>query len=107
MHAAVKTLPFGGVGSSGTGSYHGKYSFDAWSHTRAVMVKALSLEAINAVRYPPYTDRKGSIISALTVVQPKGPYDGVRRLMLYGALLTGALALAVRYFPWEVTFKTK
>ena len=33
----VSTLPFGGVGHSGFGSYHGKYSFDAFSHRKAVL----------------------------------------------------------------------
>ena len=36
MHFATNTLPFGGVGASGMGSYHGKYSFDAFTHVRAV-----------------------------------------------------------------------
>ncbi|KAF8936259.1 aldehyde dehydrogenase isozyme 3 [Dissophora ornata] len=36
------SLPFGGVGSSGVGNYHGKYSFDTFSHKRAVMIRNLS-----------------------------------------------------------------
>ena len=36
-HVANTHLPFGGVGSSGTGAYHGKYSFDTFSHTRSIV----------------------------------------------------------------------
>jgi aldehyde dehydrogenase (NAD+) len=37
VHYAVPGAPFGGVGESGYGSYHGKYGFDAFSHTRPVV----------------------------------------------------------------------
>jgi len=33
----VDTLPFGGVGESGMGAYHGKFSFDAFTHKKAVL----------------------------------------------------------------------
>lgn len=101
MHAAIKTLPFGGVGPSGTGAYHGKFSFDAWSHQKAVMVKQLSLEAVNGIRYPPYTDKKGQIINALMGVKPHGPYHGVRSFLFKAAVVAGVLAIALRYSPWK------
>ncbi|MEV6836619.1 aldehyde dehydrogenase family protein [Streptomyces sp. NPDC051133] len=41
-HLTVSDLPFGGVGESGTGSYHGRYSLDAFSHRKAVLHKPLS-----------------------------------------------------------------
>ncbi|CAA7016637.1 unnamed protein product [Microthlaspi erraticum] len=40
VHLAVHSLPFGGVGESGMGSYHGKFSFDAFSHKKAVLYKS-------------------------------------------------------------------
>lgn len=43
----VTTLPFGGVGGSGMGAYHGKYSFDAFSHKKACLVKKQSMESLN------------------------------------------------------------
>ncbi|XP_071955471.1 aldehyde dehydrogenase, dimeric NADP-preferring-like isoform X2 [Antedon mediterranea] len=58
MHAAVDTLPFGGIGNSGMGGYHGKHSFDRFSHKRAVVIGDQSLESLLAVRYPPYTESK-------------------------------------------------
>lgn len=53
---AEHTLPFGGVGDSGIGSYHGKFSFDAFSHKKAVLYRSFACDAF--VRYPPYTPGK-------------------------------------------------
>ncbi|KAF9197614.1 Aldehyde dehydrogenase [Haplosporangium sp. Z 27] len=57
MHVAEGSLPFGGFGPSGMGSYHGKRSFDAFTHERSTMIKDLNPvgEAMTAVRYAPYT----------------------------------------------------
>jgi aldehyde dehydrogenase (NAD+) len=52
MQIAVTELPFGGVGDSGIGNYHGKASFDTFSHFKSVMQKTFLLE-LNW-RYPPY-----------------------------------------------------
>ncbi|KAH8553701.1 Aldehyde/histidinol dehydrogenase [Umbelopsis sp. PMI_123] len=43
MHQAEYSLPFGGTGRSGLGSYHGKKSFEAFTHERSVMIKSLAL----------------------------------------------------------------
>ena len=56
MHLANPNLPFGGVGPSGTGSYHGIHGFRAFSHERSVMTRGTWLDP--AMRYLPYTDRK-------------------------------------------------
>ncbi|NXS31396.1 AL3A2 dehydrogenase, partial [Pomatostomus ruficeps] len=53
MHAVVPDLPFGGVGHSGMGAYHGKYTFETFSHRRACLVKDLKMEVLNKLRYPP------------------------------------------------------
>lgn len=55
MHVANPNLPFGGVGESGMGAYHGKHSFDVFSHKRSVL-KATTLFDIK-LRYAPYGDR--------------------------------------------------
>ena len=52
MHIANENLPFGGVGNSGMGAYHGKLSFDAFSHHRAVVVTPTWLDL--PFRYMPY-----------------------------------------------------
>ncbi|KAM9331702.1 aldehyde dehydrogenase family 3 member A2-like [Pholidichthys leucotaenia] len=58
VHFSISTLPFGGVGNSGTGRYHGQFSFDQLSHLRACLVKKLNMEGVNDVRYPPHTLKK-------------------------------------------------
>jgi len=52
IHLATPYLPFGGVGNSGMGNYHGKASFDAFSHYKSVMKKTFLLD--NPFRYPPF-----------------------------------------------------
>jgi len=54
VHLAAGRLPFGGVGDSGMGSYHGKAGFDAFSHNRSVLHKSRYLDI--PLRYPPYSD---------------------------------------------------
>ncbi|CAL8365377.1 unnamed protein product [Lota lota] len=55
VHYSVSSLPFGGVGNSGMGCYHGKFSFDQLSHLRSCMVRPLKNEGLNNMRYPPHT----------------------------------------------------
>ena len=52
MHIANENLPFGGVGNSGMGSYHGRLSFDAFSHRRAVVSTPKWIDL--PFRYMPY-----------------------------------------------------
>ncbi|BFM40206.1 aldehyde dehydrogenase [Synechocystis sp. LKSZ1] len=52
MHLGVTDLPFGGVGPSGMGQYHGKASFDTFSHFKSVLKRPFWLES--GLRYPPY-----------------------------------------------------
>ncbi|KAG8451695.1 hypothetical protein GDO86_003765 [Hymenochirus boettgeri] len=58
MHFTVNELPFGGVGHSGMGSYHGKHSFDTFSHKRGCLIKSLKMEGMNKIRYPPFSRKK-------------------------------------------------
>eukprot|EP01133_Synstelium_polycarpum_P012930 gene12930-15197_t len=56
MHFANPNLPFGGSGDSGIGAYHGKLTFDTFSHRRAV-VKATTKKWLDMpLRYPPYSE---------------------------------------------------
>jgi len=63
MQIASPYLPYGGVGSSGLGRYHGKKSFDTFSNLRSVLVKSNLLDIV--LRYPPYSKLKTKIISWL------------------------------------------
>ena len=59
MQFGVPSLPFGGVGNSGIGSYHGKASFDTFSHYKSVLNKGLWFD-LN-IRYAPYKNKVGLI----------------------------------------------
>lgn len=63
MQVANPHLPFGGVAESGMGSYHGKFSFDAFSHKKALVSRGFGGES--AARYPPYTAKKQKILRGL------------------------------------------
>ncbi|WP_322406176.1 aldehyde dehydrogenase family protein [Idiomarina sp. PL1-037] len=54
-------LPFGGVGRSGMGRYHGKWGFDTFSHLKPVMRRSFRFDV--ALRYPPYSKLKDKILS--------------------------------------------
>lgn len=55
MHIASSELPFGGVGHSGMGSYHGEKSFETFSHQKSVLKKPFWLDI--PLRYPPYKSK--------------------------------------------------
>jgi aldehyde dehydrogenase (NAD+) len=59
VHFSNKRLPFGGVGHSGIGAYHGSLSFDTFSHKKAIVKKANWLDL--PMRYAPYKDKLKSI----------------------------------------------
>jgi aldehyde dehydrogenase (NAD+) len=63
VNQIVPGLPFGGVGNSGMGAFHGRYTFDAFSHAKAVMRR--SLRADLDVRYPPFTAMKDRLLQWL------------------------------------------
>ncbi len=56
VHIANTKLPFGGVGNSGMGKYHGKDSFDTFSHKKSIIKTSGWLDP--SLRYPPYSDKK-------------------------------------------------
>ncbi|HEV7565588.1 MAG TPA: aldehyde dehydrogenase family protein [Microbacteriaceae bacterium] len=63
-HLAVSGLPFGGVGESGFGAYHGERSLEVFSHEKAVLSKPLTPDTLRLI-YPPYTERKDRFIRGL------------------------------------------
>ncbi len=63
MHLSNDNLPFGGVGNSGIGNYHGKFGFEAFSHQKAILDRATWGEP--DLKYPPYTEKKLTWIKKL------------------------------------------
>jgi aldehyde dehydrogenase (NAD+) len=60
VHIATTSLPFGGVGNSGINSYHGKKSFETFSHYKSVLKKSNLIDL--PIRYTPYTKFKNALI---------------------------------------------
>jgi aldehyde dehydrogenase (NAD+) len=56
FHAGTAKLPFGGVGQSGMGAYHGRFGFEEFSHRKSVMTKPTRPD-LAAMIYPPYTEK--------------------------------------------------
>ena len=56
MHIANGNLPFGGVGNSGIGNYHGEFGFNCFSHQKSVIKKGVWGEP--NLKYPPYSEKK-------------------------------------------------
>ena len=63
MHLSNSNLPFGGVGNSGMGSYHGKAGFDSFTHYKSILEKTFWFEP--GLKYYPYTAMKLKIIKWL------------------------------------------
>ncbi|MEM9191060.1 MAG: aldehyde dehydrogenase family protein [Myxococcota bacterium] len=63
LHMAVEELPFGGVGESGIGAYHGRAGFDTFSHRKSVLVKGQRIDP--SILYPPYDATKEKWVKRL------------------------------------------
>jgi len=92
LHFSVDTLPFGGVGESGIGNYHGKFSFDVFSHKKAVLARDYSTlgEKLSEVRYPPYSRRKLNFANTILKKRPtiKLPWLPYAFTLLLGVCVT-------------------
>ncbi|CAG8465694.1 10608_t:CDS:2 [Ambispora leptoticha] len=86
LHFAIPTLPFGGKGNSGMGNYHGKKSFDTFTHERSTNETPYYVEKLLGSRYPPYTNFKIWLLQLLIHVRPNFPRntwsDRMRRLFV-------------------------
>jgi aldehyde dehydrogenase (NAD+) len=70
LHVSNPNLPFGGVGESGMGAYHGKFGFDTFSHHRAVHTRSTKVDP--TLIYPPFTTGKQKLVrKALTMPDPR------------------------------------
>ncbi|XP_068144780.1 aldehyde dehydrogenase family 3 member B1 isoform X2 [Drosophila tropicalis] len=98
MHCGVDVLPFGGVGMSGMGSYHGKYGFDTFSHQKSCLGKDLAAigEKLASARYPPYSDQKGSLLAFLLRKRRPLPNLHLPYVLAFG--LGVGVSVLVNYF---------
>jgi aldehyde dehydrogenase (NAD+) len=79
-HLAIPGLPFGGVGNSGMGKYHGEWGFREFSNARAVLDHATSFDP--AVRYPPYDGEKLGRMKKLMTMRVPSVFEGLTGWLL-------------------------
>ncbi|MGA5540998.1 aldehyde dehydrogenase family protein [Mycobacterium sp. NPDC051198] len=64
LQVATAKMPFGGVGPSGMGAYHGRFGFEEFSHRKSVLTKPTRPD-LTAMFYPPYTDKRLRLLRRL------------------------------------------
>lgn len=91
FHAQFNATPFGGVGSSGSGSYHGYYSFRAFSHQRTIAHVPGWAEKFLRMRYMPYSMKELESYRMLSLPKPNFDRDGniVRGLKYWLGIVLG------------------
>jgi hypothetical protein len=93
----VDQLPFGGVGPSGLGAYHGKHSFTAFSHRKAVLQRSLATAMVDGhLRFPPFDEKKASRLSWIMFKVPALLYTSLRIIALF--FLFTALLLGLKHY---------
>ncbi|XP_031633305.1 aldehyde dehydrogenase, dimeric NADP-preferring [Contarinia nasturtii] len=102
MQYVVESLPFGGVGMSGMGAYHGKDSFDTFSHKKSCLVKSMNpiAEYLSSSRYPPYSDRKTNLLVFLL----KKRYSISPKYLGYAAIFGLGVMTTILYNHYSIAF---
>ncbi|GAA5941769.1 hypothetical protein JCM3775_000098 [Rhodotorula graminis] len=91
----IPGLPFGGTGQAGYGNYHGRRTFDTFSHERAFASVPTWMDSILALRYPPYTPKKLKMLILFTgaTIRRDGRYGAGFLAKLFAVV---AAVLAIR-----------
>jgi len=66
LHSGTPGIPFGGVGASGMGTYHGRESFETFSHRKSVLRQGTWTELLSQAALPPYTKWKWKLAKLVT-----------------------------------------
>jgi len=107
MQFTVGELPFGGVGNSGIGAYHGKYSFDTFTHKKSCLIRSYDKlgESLGKDRYPPYSDEK---LRRLLFLLKRRELPSFRFVPYVASFAVGvASILLLRYTAKELGFENK
>jgi aldehyde dehydrogenase (NAD+) len=109
LHMLVKDAPFGGVGASGMGAYHGSFGFKEFTHLRTVVNVPGWMELVLKMRYAPYSDKKAAAMVKFTGAKTSVPFDrNGNDVGGYGSILAKGI-IAVLFFGllkwkgWSVT----
>lgn len=82
MSAGCFISPFGGIGSSGFGNYHSKWTVDSFTHERAVLKQPLWAEILLKARYFPYTQANMNSLKMLEII-PEIPIQKIKEYVCY------------------------
>lgn len=105
VHLSSPYIPFGGLGTSGYGAYHGKFSFDLFSHTQPVMYRPCIPGCdLNMIRCHPFGKVKGYIMTNIVVGLPPIPVLHIR-FVLKAALLLVTAGLFWTFMPAQFRHK--
>ncbi|CAF5046937.1 unnamed protein product, partial [Rotaria sp. Silwood1] len=97
FQVAPPSLPLGGVGSSGIGSYHGKYTFDSFSHQRTVVYAPNWTEPLISKRNPPYNPKVVAFMERLNQINRRWFF--IPRFPCWSCTLIGlVLAILMRIY---------
>lgn len=85
VFANIDSLPFGGVGTSGTGAYHGKYTYDTFSRKKSCLKRNLFYiqDLVESIRYPPYSNNKFKMFKILARKLRLPSYNVVTHLLAF------------------------
>jgi aldehyde dehydrogenase (NAD+) len=89
FHFANAYIPFGGVGPSGLGGYHGKFSIECFSHRRSIMRRDDHMILDIPIRYPPYKE------NALIVFKIASKLPGIPSIPIIKSFFIKTIALGV------------
>jgi beta-apo-4'-carotenal oxygenase len=108
FHGSINTVPFGGVGDSGWGAYHGKASFDCFTHSRTVSETPAWAEKLLTVRYMPFDMSKLKLLNRLTTKKPDFDRSGkvVKGLGYWVGMVCGLGGKSAKgaFLRWAVVF---
>jgi len=93
LHNINPHLPFGGVGTSGMGAYHGKWGFETFSHRRGVFHQA-TFPDTGPIRYPPYSKNQLKLIDFLANHAPALPSLPFKNILILGLSVAVAVLSA-------------
>ncbi|XP_071645533.1 aldehyde dehydrogenase, dimeric NADP-preferring isoform X2 [Temnothorax longispinosus] len=106
LQYTVDTLPFGGVGYSGMGAYHGKFTFDTFTHKKGCLIRNYNkvAEILAKSRFPPYSDKNLKILRRLIERRPSLPIIKYLPYILMfglGVLATVGFKAAMKEFNYS------
>lgn len=98
MHFVAESLPFGGVGNSGMGSYHGKQGFDIFTHKKSVLKRGFAYvpELLQQAKYPPYSNNKLKYLSTMLRKRREVPWTLIYFILAFlGGILFAYITMCV------------